>query len=1410
VEHAGFHPLTRRWFDSHFREPTEAQRLGWPEIMAGRHTLIAAPTGSGKTLAAFLSAIDQLVRAGEAGRLHDATQVVYVSPLKALSNDVHRNLETPLAEIRGAVPIRALVRTGDTPTRERQAMLRRPPHILVTTPESLYLLLTAEKSREILRTVKTVIVDEIHAVARDKRGSHLALSLERLEALCAAPPVRIGLSATQRPIEEIARFLVGARRVDASGHPQCSIVDGGHLRTLDVAVEVPPSDLGAVCTNETWEEIYRRLADLIASHRSTLIFVNTRRLAERLSQHLRELLGEEAVMSHHGSLSRQIRLNAEERLKAGQLRAIVATSSLELGIDIGFIDLVCQIGSPRAVNTFLQRVGRSGHSLGATPKGRLFALTRDELLECLALIRAVKAGRLDRVDIPRAPLDILAQQMVASVACEEWGEDELFALCRGAWPYRDLSRRDFDAVLAMLSERSGARCDGVWLHRDAIHHRVRPRRGARMIAIVSGGAIPESGDYRVVTEDERSFVGTVNEDFAVESMAGDVFLLGNTSWRIRHIRGGEVVVKDAQGAPANVPFWLGEASARTPELSAEIAALCSSLEEELRNAGVEQAVQNLCSAGGITEPGALQACSYVAAQLRAVGFVPDQKRLLFERFFDESGGMQFVIHAPFGARINRAWGFALRKRFCRSFNFELQASADDNGIVLSLGPQHSFPLEQMFKLLPLRDAERLLTQAVLDAPLFQIRWRWNATRALAVLRHAGGRKIPAPLQRFRANDALSAVFPAQTACRENVTGDIEVPDHPLVRQTIYDCLHEAMDVDGWLALLGRIERNEIELIARETREPSPFSHERLNAHPYSFLDDAPLEERRARAVAVRRTLAPEELGDLARLDPEAIAQVRSEAWPVVRDADELYDTLAAQGALPEADGESWRGWFRELVESGRAAEMRLRKDGPVLWVAAGHYAAVESGDGVPLVRGRLEICGPATASEIARDLGLETSAVESALEYLEGEGFALRGRFSGAGPRPAESANDEMEWCERRLLARIHRLTIEGLRRQIRPAEPEVIWRFLMKHQHVAPGTRLEGRAGVLDAIAQLQGFEIAAGAWESEIFPSRVADYDPAWLDELSFSGETAWGRLQPPRKAEGGSPSRGTITRVVPISLMLRADLAWLLPPDRPHAEEWARGGAREIYDALAAHGAMFTEDLRELTGLLPSQVDEALSELAALGLATADGVRAIRLLSASNRHRPAARKLVRESFNGGRWSLFPPAARAKTPAASRTERWAWQLLGRYGVVFRDLLQRETAAPQWPALSQVYRRLEAAGQIRGGRFASGVAGEQFATMESVDRLRQVRDEADDDGWIIVSASDPLNLSGILSGGARVAASPHNRLAIRAGRVLASIEAGEIRHHVELQRLQADRVARDLRVSGVQRRSAGAIAPRA
>ncbi|HTD71235.1 MAG TPA: crosslink repair DNA glycosylase YcaQ family protein, partial [Gemmatimonadales bacterium] len=1045
---SGFHPAIERWFGSRFPEPTEPQRRAWPLIQAGRNALIAAPTGSGKTFAAFLAAIDSLLRQGLDGTLADGTQVVYVSPLKALSNDVQKNLAEPLAEIRHTleqlclpdVEIRTLVRTGDTPGAERQQMVRRPPHILVTTPESLYLILTSERAREMLRGVRTVIVDEIHAVARDKRGSHLALSLERLEHLAGRRLQRIGLSATQKPIEDIAAFLSGTRHPT----PDTCIVDSGHARTLDLALEIPSSPLEAVMAAEVWEEIYERLVQLILEHRTTLVFVNTRRLAERLTLHLSERLGADQVTSHHGSLSKEKRLDAETRLKEGKLKALVATASLELGIDIGAVDLVCQIGSTRSIATLLQRVGRSGHHLAAVPKGRLFPLSRDELIECAALVRAARERTLDRLVIPEHPLDILAQQVVAAVACEEWQEDALFDLVRGAYPYRDVSRKDFDAVVQMLAEgfttRRGRR--GAYVHYDGVNRRLRARRGARLAALTSGGAIPDIGDYRVILEPTETFVGTLNEDFAIESMPGDIFQLGNRSYLIQKIESGQVRVMDAQGQPPSIPFWLGEAPGRTPELSQEVSRLRRDVDGRLGD--LPAAIAWLAGEiPGVAEPAARQMVEYLDASKKILGVTPTQETLVLERFFDEAGGMQLVLHAPFGSRVNRAWGLALRKRFCRSFNFELQAAATEDAIVLSLGPQHSFPLEDVFQYLKPETAEHLLVQAMLDAPMFGSRWRWNATRALAVLRARGGKKVPTPLQRMDAEDLVAAVFPDQLACPENLVGDREIPDHPLVQQTIADCLLEAMDFPGLKGVLERMAAGQFTLVARDTTEPSPLAHEVINAKPYAFLDDAPLEERRTQAVITRRGLDVKTAEELGKLDQAAIDRVKDESWPDVHSADELHDALLVMGAIPNAEVGSrnaeQQAYFEELARAGRAG--MLLHD-PRLCVAAERLPMLEAVFpgarcepvlSVPerdrarawtredalreLVRGRLEAVGPTTAADLARALGVAVPEVDFALGALEHEGFVLRGRFT-----PGVT---ELEWCERRLLARIHRYTLD-------------------------------------------------------------------------------------------------------------------------------------------------------------------------------------------------------------------------------------------------------------------------------------------------------------------------------------------------------------------------------------------------
>ena len=1429
-----FHPAVARWFARTFPAPTDPQLQAWPEIKKHRHTLIAAPTGSGKTLAAFLSAIDDLVRLGVEGNLDDSTHVIYVSPLKALSNDVQRNLQVPLEGIQEElqnlglpeVNIRTLVRTGDTPASERTAMTKRPPHIVVTTPESLYILLTSDGGRRMLETARTVILDEIHAVVGDKRGSHLALSIERLEQLVrqhsnqGASLVRIGLSATQRPIEEVARFLVGTENIDANNNPNCTIVDSGHARKLDVAIELPESPLSAVMSGEVWNEVYDRLAQLIRQHHTTLVFVNTRRLAERVSRHLGERLGDENIAAHHGSLAREQRLMAEQRLKSGELSALVATASLELGIDIGDVNLVCQLGSTRSIASFLQRVGRSNHTVAGFPKGRIFPLSRDELVECAAIVDSVRRGELDRLEIPERPLDILAQQIVAAVAAEEWSEDDLFAMVRCAYPYRKLEREQFDSIVRMLAEgfstKRGRR--STYLHHDAVNQRLRGRRGARLAAITSGGAIPDTADYAVVLEPSGLVIGSVNEDFAIESLQGDIFQLGNTSWRVLRVEQGKVRVEDAHGQPPSIPFWLGEAPARTQELSVSVSRLREEVaarihaDEDQSGVNLESALSWLTDEVGISQSGAEQIVEYLAGAKIVLGVMPSQENLVLERFFDDSGSMQLVLHAPFGSRLNRAWGLALRKRFCRKFNFELQAAATEDAIVLSLGPTHSFPLDDVFHYLNSKTVRQLLCQALLDAPMWNIRWRWNVTRSLAVLRRRGGRKIPPQLQRMDAEDLLTAIFPDQVACAENLpTGEREIPSHPLVDQTVKDCLEEAMDIDGLERLLTSIERNEKNLFARDVIEASPLSQEILNARPYAYLDDAPLEERRTRAVFQRRWLDPETAADMGKLDQAAIDRVREEVWPEPRNADELHDALVELGFLNEAEGAGWQEYFAELTVDRRAAVLTT-STAKKLWVAAERLpqlqvvypnaelqpaiAAPESVARVSwvfeealveIIRGRLEGLGPVTVDALVISSGLNKLEIETALLRLESEGFVIRGKFT--------PGITETEWSARRLLARIHSYTLNRLRQEIEPVASTDFIRFLLAWQKVAPDHQMEGPESLKAIIEQLEGVEAPAAAWEGELLPTRMVEYDPAWLDALCLSGEVVWARLSPlSRSSESTERTRGSgPVRNTPIALLRRKNFAlWssVFPQQATATGEFSTT-TKMVYDYLATRGASFFTDIVENTKLLRSQVEEALAELVANGVVVSDSFAGLRaLLTPGSRKTQAAsrrkhRQPVYEMASAGRWSILHRNDNGDTINETLlTEGVAWALLKRYGVVFKRLLEREGMALPWRVLLRFYHRLEARGDIRGGRFVAGISGEQFALPEAIGMLRAIRRAGAQESLISVSAADPLNLAGIIVPGSRITAHTSNRILYQDGAPIAALESGETRFLVELSRV--------------------------
>ncbi|HET9061549.1 MAG TPA: DEAD/DEAH box helicase [Acidimicrobiales bacterium] len=1392
------HPAVAAWFAERFPEgATEPQRLAWPLVRSGPDVLIAAPTGSGKTLAGFLSAIDQAYSEWEAGLdIAGCTRVLYVSPLKALAVDIQQNLERPLAQIAEKAlsmglqpaPITIGVRTGDTAGTARAALVKAPPTILVTTPESLYLYLTADKSRATLTNLRTVIIDEIHALARDKRGAHLALSLERLEGVQAGKrPQRIGLSATQRPIELMAKVLSGNRS------DQVQIVDCGHNRELRLSLEVPQEELAAVMSQEQLGEIVGSIAKHVTEHTTTLVFVNTRRLSERLAHLLGEVLGPDHVAAHHGSLSAERRKRTEARLRAGDLKALVATASLELGIDIGPVELVCQVGSPRSIATFLQRVGRSNHSRHGVPEGIIFPTTRDELVECAAVLRAVRQGRLDCIVPPRAPLDILAQQVIAEVAaageCEESSLYEMFS--RAAY-YDELSRDDFDAVVELASEGipTGRGPRMAFLHRDRVNGVLRPRRSARLAALTSGGAIPELGDYRVVAEPEDMFVGTVNEDFAIESMAGDVFLLGTHSWRVRRVTPGEVRVIDADGARPTIPFWVGEAPSRTAELSEEVSALRLYVSEQLSTTGPREVALLLAEHCGIDRGAAEQIVAYLDVGMQQLGTMPTQKTVVFERFFDEAGGMQLVVHAPFGGRINRGLGLALRKRFCVTFDFELQAAASDDAVILSLGPQHSFPLSSAPKMLNPNTVRTTLEQAVLASPMFTSRWRWDLSRALAILRFRGGKKNPLPVQRMEADDLMAAVFPALAACQENTApGPVTLPDHVIVKQVMEDCLHEAMDVDGLKDLVAGWHRGDIATHFVDSVEPSVMAHEIVNSQVYTFLDDAPLEERRARQVQVRRGL-PVEARDLSRLDPAALAKVREEVTAAPRDAEELHELLLTLLAVRPCP--AWQDWFLVLSDQRRAMTVTPAlngQPGPSLWcpterrsqvealypganfspdyrlaIPGSEGAATDPDEAAAMaMRGQLGTHGPLTVAELSELSALTSARARVGLARLEAQGYAMRGRF--------DPALDEEQWCARHLLARLHNYSQSALRRGTRPVSTEEFVRFLLRWQHVAPGTKRQGRAGLLAVIEQLQGWELAAGAWEEHVLPARVEAYQRRWLEDICLSGEVTWGRLSL-RQADG---RRGAATpsKATPVTFMLRSDMEWLARAKRGDAvpEEPSHGPGREILDALRARGAMFATELPAVTRRLPAEVQEGLWDLVARGLITADGFGAVRSLFSSRetwaRRQLAGRRRPLRSGEG-RWSLLVPhllpAPDNTTVTASSgldrdelAEKVATQLLARWGVVFWELVSHEDLGVGWRDILWALRRFEARGTVRGGRFVNGFAGEQYALPEALDDLHRRHDAAP----VQLSGADPLNLSGVLLPGKRVPAIRTNSVAV-------------------------------------------------
>ncbi|MXW42636.1 MAG: DEAD/DEAH box helicase [Acidimicrobiia bacterium] len=1366
-----FHPAIATWFEQRFPEgPTEAQIQGWPTIASGNNTLIAAPTGSGKTLAGFLIAIDDLYQRHAAGEsVAQTNQVVYVSPLKALATDIAENLERPLSEIAeiarnmGIEPpkLSLAVRTGDTPSHTRAAMLRRPPNFMITTPESLYLLVTAAKSRENLRYVQTVIVDEIHATAQNKRGSHLALTLERLEHVTKTRLTRIGLSATQRPIQTIAELLCGV------GNP-CAIVDTGHQRTLDINLELIGNDLEAVASQAQMNQVLNHMAQLVAQHHTTLIFVNTRRLSERIAHQLSTRLDTNAVAAHHGSLSTERRFNTEQRLRAGDLKALVATASLELGIDIGPVDLVCQIGSPRSIATFLQRVGRSNHSHKGTPKGRLFPLTRDELIECLALLQAVHQGHLDTICPPVAPLDILVQQIIAETSADNSHSiTSLYKIVTKAAPYANLTQKQFHQAVEQASKGvdTGRGTRGAYLHYDTINQEVRGKRGARLAAITSGGAIGENGDYRVLAEPSDTFIGTVNEDWAVESMVGDIFLLGSHSWRIKQVAAGTVKVSNAGDAPPTVPFWLGEAPARTTELSEQVSSIRNQIYELLHDTSIDQTSSALVQAHNISSTAATQAVTYIAATQAALGVIPNHQNIVFERFFDETGGQQLVVHSPYGGRINRAMGLALRKRFCRRFDFELQAAATDNAVILSLGPHHSFPLSDVPQFLHPDSVEEVLQQAVLDSPMFTTRWRWNLNRALVVLRNKSGKRKPPAIQRMEADDIMAAVFPQAAACQENIAGPIHIPNHLLVHQTLHDTLHEALDVTGLKKLLSDIRSGEVKTHFCDTPGPSPFSHEILNAKPYAFLDDGEIADRRTNSAITSRELhlgsnrstsssnsTPFDSRHITQITPDAVAQVTQEASPNPRNPDELHDLLTSLVCtMPRPE---WQEFYNILELRGRACTLHIPNkstnsitpDESLLTWSTTELAntAFDPTHNTTKVRGHLDIAGPISADDLSHQTCLTSSEVRQALADLESQGTAM-------------VCQDEL-WCSRRLLMRMSYLSRHQKRASAKPSSIQDFMRFLLQWQHVTPDTTVRGRSGLSKVLRQLQGLDLPAAAWEQQIIAKRVTDYQTLWLDELCYQGELVWLRLTPP--AQTTAPNNMAPRKATPIAFVFRENLPWLLAAARPHPPKpYNTGAVQEIAEILNQRGASFMNDLAVSTHRLPEDLKRALWNGTALGLFTADGFAAVRAMLNRNqvqRRHPRHRK-QRTSYKHhsntslkfdeapGRWSLVPTPE--PLPDDNLAEAVAQQLLNCWGVVFHDLAHHPTSptTTPWRDILKALRRFEDQGIIKGGRFVTGQSGEQFALPAAAELLQTTRHSACTNEAITISACDPLNLTGIL-----------------------------------------------------------------